>query len=50
MQREIFGPILPLLAYRELDEVIAPSTPGRGRWPSTPSATDAAASTAWSSA
>jgi acyl-CoA reductase-like NAD-dependent aldehyde dehydrogenase len=23
MQREIFGPILPLLAYRELDEVIA---------------------------
>jgi coniferyl-aldehyde dehydrogenase len=39
MQREIFGPILPLLAYRELDEVIATINAGPGRWRSTPSAT-----------
>jgi coniferyl-aldehyde dehydrogenase len=39
MQREIFGPILPLRGYDRLDEVVRRSTPARGRWPSTPSAT-----------
>ena len=37
MQREIFGPLLPVKTYTSNDEVAATSTSATGRWRSTPS-------------
>jgi len=45
MAREIFGPILPVVAYDTLDEVIERINDGRGRWRCTRSAMTRSAST-----